>query len=991
MDEETVLISVRIDENEVEDKIKALTEGKALLTKELKDLEREYKKGQITAAEYANSQVEITKQLRATDASLKVNKKSLADFEKQERAAAGSIDEMRSQIALLTPQYNALSKAERLGTDSGKALGKQIRELSDELKENERAVGDNRRNVGNYIRDLNVLGVNVGATADSFQEGVEGAKVFAASIFTTRGALVALTAIPIVLFLTAIVAFLKSTDAGADKLQQTFVGLTAGVDAVFKTIAPLGELLVETFTNPIDAVKKLTLALLDPIGSLKQLAANSQKMADDISTNFATAAAAAVTYTRQIQNIEDSENSLIAQRERVGLQVDQALLKVKDRNLSEAERIRILQAAGKAESDLAQKTLINARDRLAATLQQNIAIQRSRTLTDDELVAQLEAEAALVAAKRASLNTQQAITNRTSALKEQEAADDKARAAEAKERAKTAAQDRVYEAQLALIQARKKGIDTLAIEEEVLVRQGALEASGLKRNSAQRKLIEAQTNASILELRTNHLAEIAARAVAGQQSEINATLAYVQKGTKQELNLRIEALRASLRTQQIENKKNLDNRLIDANEYAKKEGELTATNARAIEEATQTYERNRVNREAEIAQLRVQTNLDLSENLLAIRRNEATTQINIEEQKQLDLLKLEELADDERLVRQNAIQARAQAQRKEVFRQILADERADRKALLEAALDSVREGTRAEFDLKRKLLKAQRDEELANTELSEKQKAAIRAKYNKADEDLSKSRIQKIFDDSVQVAQAATSTLGKFIDGLSSAQLGRLEEEQTAALSSAALSADARLAIERKFQKKKEALEKDAAEKRRKIASVENIINTSVAAVKAFSTAGPILGPILAALAVATGIANQIIIDNQKFADGGVFRSRGGGYVSGPGSGRSDSINARLSNGESVLTAKATADNYALLSSLNVRGGGKPFPGLGATGINPADLPTGFAAGGVMQVDSVIIAEAVRAGLMGVNIRVGVDEITRAQDSVKRAETRADF
>ncbi|WP_137188283.1 tape measure protein [Pseudomonas asiatica] len=42
-----------------------------------------------------------------------------------------------------------------------------------------------------------------------------------------------------------------------------------------------------------------------------------------------------------------------------------------------------------------------------------------------------------------------------------------------------------------------------------------------------------------------------------------------------------------------------------------------------------------------------------------------------------------------------------------------------------------------------------------------------------------------------------------------------------------------------------------------------------------------------------------------------------GGYVSGPGTGRSDSIPARLSNGEFVVNAKATARNRELLEAIN--------------------------------------------------------------------------
>jgi hypothetical protein len=51
----------------------------------------------------------------------------------------------------------------------------------------------------------------------------------------------------------------------------------------------------------------------------------------------------------------------------------------------------------------------------------------------------------------------------------------------------------------------------------------------------------------------------------------------------------------------------------------------------------------------------------------------------------------------------------------------------------------------------------------------------------------------------------------------------------------------------------------------------------------------------------------------------------GGGYVSGPGTGRSDSIPAFLSNGESVINAQSTAMFGGLLSAINQAGGGKGF------------------------------------------------------------------
>lgn len=70
--------------------------------------------------------------------------------------------------------------------------------------------------------------------------------------------------------------------------------------------------------------------------------------------------------------------------------------------------------------------------------------------------------------------------------------------------------------------------------------------------------------------------------------------------------------------------------------------------------------------------------------------------------------------------------------------------------------------------------------------------------------------------------------------------------------------------------------------------------------------------------AIMTGITQAIsIVSGAKFATGG--------YVRGAGTSTSDSIHARLSNGESVINANSTGMFAPLLSSLNMLGGGVPI------------------------------------------------------------------
>lgn len=97
-----------------------------------------------------------------------------------------------------------------------------------------------------------------------------------------------------------------------------------------------------------------------------------------------------------------------------------------------------------------------------------------------------------------------------------------------------------------------------------------------------------------------------------------------------------------------------------------------------------------------------------------------------------------------------------------------------------------------------------------------------------------------------------------------------------------------------------------------------------------------------------------------------------GGYVQGAGTGTSDSIPARLSNGESVMTAKATSMFSPILSAFNQLGGGVPI----------------VANTGGSNIGMDMLAEAVARGYqMAPQPVVSVEEINRTQRRVQTIES----
>lgn len=112
-----------------------------------------------------------------------------------------------------------------------------------------------------------------------------------------------------------------------------------------------------------------------------------------------------------------------------------------------------------------------------------------------------------------------------------------------------------------------------------------------------------------------------------------------------------------------------------------------------------------------------------------------------------------------------------------------------------------------------------------------------------------------------------------------------------------------------------------------KLLALFNIgVNTALAisAAIAGNAAIPIkMAAAIAAVLAAIAQAYQVLNQAEKPATPKFSR---GGLVTGPGTGTSDSIPARLSNGEAVMTARAVVDWGPVLSMMNVSSGGNAIP-----------------------------------------------------------------
>lgn len=337
----------------------------------------------------------------------------------------------------------------------------------------------------------------------------------------------------------------------------------------------------------------------------------------------------------------------------------------------------------------------------------------------------------------------------------------------------------------------------------------------------------------------------------------------------------------------------------------------------------------------------------------------------------------------------------------------------NRTKLISLQLEAVKKGSEQEYQLRMQQLLAQRDAELADKELTEQMKLAIVDKYDKQMDDLILQREQEISEkqqeavrlrmenEIMQLQQSGASELeilqeqaSQKLELLNSIQQQEGESEQeflNRKLQANQEYIDAKKAIADKEveieQVKFQAIEtitsglssafetlgennKTFAILSKTLALAEIAINTGKALAAGIAQAQSVPFPAnLAAIAttVATILSNIAVatktVKSAKFATGGL--------VTGPGTGTSDSIPAQLSNGESVMTARATSMFAPLLSSFNQMGGGVP--------INVTQTSS-------QALGEDMLARAVAKGVQSMRPVVSVEEITSVSNRVKVLE-----
>lgn len=170
--EEQILIEVKFDSSMVDKAAKDMvyaTEEIKRLKDEQKSLNEQWKEGTLTNEQYGKALAENKKELEANQRALKSNTAVVQAATLAQYDNTKSLDEQRQYLNTLQKAYASMDKEQMDMMGGQEELAKQINAVSKAVKEQEHAIGDDRRNVGNYTESIVEAANKTHNLADAFK------------------------------------------------------------------------------------------------------------------------------------------------------------------------------------------------------------------------------------------------------------------------------------------------------------------------------------------------------------------------------------------------------------------------------------------------------------------------------------------------------------------------------------------------------------------------------------------------------------------------------------------------------------------------------------------------------------------------------------------------------------------------------------------------------------------------------------------------------
>ena len=377
---------------------------------------KEYKK----SLEQINEEISIQNEEIVRQEKILIKLKAQQDKNSKGGWSAGMSklnDKIRDTSELLDLEKNTL-----------KELNNKKKEATQEVKKNTQALKEGNKESKESVANFQFMGVSLNGVKKGFSQVIPTAK----AMFGTIKAGIMSTGIgALVLAVVALMQTFKRSEAGQEKFQRIMAAIGAVTGQVADAFANLGGIIIDTFKDPMPAMKSFGNGLLkflkDPTGATRDMFVKATIAAKDFVDETSKEVDALIEVTKARQKAHHIDRELKVERANANREINDIRLQAEDREKNSAtERIELLRKAQKIEEGITEKEIESKQILIDAQIYE--MEQGKNNIEQKDKLAQLQADAIELDTKklRSQRLLQTQITtaiNEEKAIKEQAAQD----------------------------------------------------------------------------------------------------------------------------------------------------------------------------------------------------------------------------------------------------------------------------------------------------------------------------------------------------------------------------------------------------------------------------------------------------------------------------------------------------------------------------------------------------------------------------------------
>ena len=373
--QDEIILDVKVNTDEVRLKMSAALGAVNDYKQAQKELNDTIKQQGYATKEQAASLARIAKGLEENQRAVKSNMAILQAETMARVSSSSSLDDQRQALNAAQKAYAQLSGEAKEAADAEGGLRDQIKALSDSVKAQEAALGDARRNVGNYSeavaaaipqvsnlnRSIQTLNKVTSLTPEAFKNMASGIKSATQAalkfIATPLGATIAAIAVVLKL-LTDAFGKLSAAVAKNDEASTALARLYA------QTIQPIIDATTKAFAKMAEWVGKAADAMANWLGGTTEAGDQAENLVKSVDALQDAERSYAVDSARRNKEVSelrakalDKEKYSAEERKQLLQQaIDLEKQNLEDEKNIKAEQLRILEETAKRERDTSDET-----------------------------------------------------------------------------------------------------------------------------------------------------------------------------------------------------------------------------------------------------------------------------------------------------------------------------------------------------------------------------------------------------------------------------------------------------------------------------------------------------------------------------------------------------------------------------------------------------------------------------------------------------------